>query len=77
MWICRLSQLAGAKLSLANQAIIDMKNPNCPVKIAEQLSDLYNTLWTDVCDELSGTYKMSERDSIQTLLQILQVCMLT
>ncbi|XP_065928046.1 early endosome antigen 1-like [Magallana gigas] len=72
--LTRLSQLAGAKLSLANQAIIEMTNPNRPIQIAlaEQFSDLFDNLWIDVWEELSGTYKMSERDSIQTLLQILQ-----
>lgn len=70
--LARLSQLAGAKLMLANPNINDMSDPNRPVKIAEEFSVLYDNLWADVFEQLSGTYKLSERDSIQTLLQILQ-----
>lgn len=62
---------------LANPNINDMSDPNRPVKIAEEFSVLYDNLWADVFEQLSGTYKLSERDSIQTLLQILQVCTLT
>lgn len=75
--IYRLSEVAGAKLTESNPYITDLSDPNRPEKIGEQFSELYDNLWTDIFEKLSGTCKLSERDSIQTLLQILEVRMLT
>lgn len=72
-----MSEVAGAKLTESNPYITDLSDPNRPEKIGEQLSELYDNLWTDVFEKLSGTCKLSERDSIQTLLQILEVHTLT
>lgn len=72
MCIGRLSEVAGAKLTESNPYITDLSDPNRPEKIGEQFSELYDNLWTDVFEKLSGTCKLSERDSIQTLLQILE-----
>lgn len=77
MCIGRLSEVAGAKLTESNPYITDLSDPNRPEKIGEQFSELYDNLWTDIFEKLSGTCKLSERDSIQTLLQILEVRMLT
>lgn len=77
MCIGRLSEVAGAKLTESNPYITDLSDPNRPEKIGEQFSELYDNLWTDVFEQLSGTCKLSDRDSIQTLLQILEVRMLT
>lgn len=70
--LTRLSEVAGAKLTESNPYITDLSDPNRPEKIGEQFSELYDNLWTDVFEKLSGTCKLSERDSIQTLLQILE-----
>lgn len=70
--LTRLSEVAGAKLTESNPYITDLSDPNRPEKIGEQFSELYDNLWTDVFEQLSGTCKLSERDSIQTLLQILE-----
>lgn len=77
MYFYRLSEVAGAKLTESNPYITDLSDPNRPEKIGEQFSELYDNLWTDVFEKLSGTCKLSERDSIQTLLQILEVRTLT
>nr|XP_034300838.1 intracellular protein transport protein USO1 isoform X3 [Crassostrea gigas] len=70
--LTRLSEVAGAKLTESNPLITDLSDPNRPEKIGEQFSELYDNLWTDIFEKLSGTCKLSERDSIQTLLQILE-----
>ncbi|XP_065928057.1 uncharacterized protein MCAP_0864-like [Magallana gigas] len=70
--LIRLGEVAGAKLTESNPYITDLSDPNRPEKIGEQFSELYDNLWTDVFEKLSGTCKLSERDSIQTLLQILE-----
>lgn len=70
--LTRLSEVAGAKLTESNPYITDLSDPNRPEKIGEQFSELYDNLWTDVFEKLSGTCKLSERDSIQTLLHILE-----
>ena len=75
MWIrrCRLSEVAGSKLTAGNPNITDLSDSNRPTKIAEQFSELYDNLWTDVFEKLCQNSKMSDRDAIRTLLQYLEV----
>ena len=47
---CRLSSLAGDKLTKGNPAITDLGDPNRPMKIAEKYSELYDNEWTDAID---------------------------
>ena len=47
---CRLSSLAGDKLTKGNPAITDLGDPNRPMKIAEKYSELYDNEWTDTID---------------------------
>ena len=70
MWIrrCRLSEVAAG-----NPNITDFSDLNRPTTIAEQFSELYDNLWTDVFEKLCQNSKMSDRDAIRTLLQYLEV----
>jgi hypothetical protein len=69
----RFSEVAGAKLTDDNPNITDLSDPNRPIKIGEQFSELYDNAWTDAFEKLTGESKLSERDSIHILLDILQV----
>ena len=75
MWIrrCRLSEVAGAKLTAGNPNITDLSDSNRPTKISEQFSELYDNLWTDVFEKLCQNSKVSDKDAIRTLLQYLEV----
>ncbi|XP_062580976.1 uncharacterized protein LOC134242845 [Saccostrea cucullata] len=69
----RLSEVAGAKLTNENPNITDLSDPNRPIKIAEQYSELYDNAWTDIFEKLTEKYKVSEKEAIQMLLHILEI----
>ena len=46
----RLSSMAGDKLTKGNPAITDLRDPKCPMKIAEKYGELYDNEWTDAMD---------------------------
>ncbi|XP_078323987.1 uncharacterized protein LOC111125351 isoform X2 [Crassostrea virginica] len=70
--LTRLSEVAGSKLTAGNPNITDLSDSNRPTKIAEQFSELYDNLWTDVFEKLCKNCNMSDRDAIKTLLQYLE-----
>nr|XP_022324785.1 restin homolog isoform X2 [Crassostrea virginica] len=70
--LTRLSEVAGSKLTAGNPNITDLSDSNRPTKIAEQFSELYDNLWTDVFEKLCQNSKMSDIDAIRTLLQYLE-----
>lgn len=72
MLYCRLSKVAGAKLTQGNAAITDLSDTNRPTKLAEKFSELYDNQWTDAFEELDNTFN-NEEETIQALLKILQV----
>jgi cell division protein FtsL len=72
MFFCRLSKVAGAKLTQGNAAITDLSDTNRPTKLAEKFSELYDNQWTDAYEELDSTFN-NEEETIQVLLKILQV----
>ena len=43
---CRLSELAGAKLTEGNPNIADLSDKNRPTNLAENFSELYDNEWT-------------------------------
>lgn len=69
----RFSEVAGAKLTHDNPNITDLSDPNRPIKIGEQYSELYDNAWTDAFEKLTGESKKSDRESTQILLDILEV----
>ncbi|XP_062583077.1 uncharacterized protein LOC134244843 [Saccostrea cucullata] len=71
--LTRLSEVAGAKLTNENPNITDLSDPNRPIKIAEQYSELYDNAWTDIFEKLTEKYKVSEKEAIQMLLHILEI----
>ncbi|XP_056011830.1 RB1-inducible coiled-coil protein 1-like isoform X2 [Ostrea edulis] len=68
----RFSEVAGAKLTHDNPNITDLSDPNRPIKIGEQYSELYDNAWTDAFEKLTGESKKSDRESTQILLDILE-----
>ena len=48
--ICRLSSLAGDRLTKGNPGITDLGDLNRPMKIAEKYGELYDNEWTNVID---------------------------
>ena len=73
---CRLSELAGAKLTEGNPNIADLSDKNRPTNLAENFSELYDNEWTDALEELLDQGKKSEEEGIKVLLDILKVLLL-
>ena len=68
---CRLSSLAGDKLTKGNPAITDLGDPNRPMKIAEKYSELYDNEWTDAIDstvEVKALYPDMKTAEVEELI---------
>lgn len=69
----------GAKLRDNNPAITDLNDPNRPMKLGDQFSELYENDWTDAFIELTeiksedGTKTFNEEAAISVLLNLLKV----
>ena len=72
----RYSKLAGQKLKDNSTDITDLSDPNRPTKSAEKFSELYDNEWTDAFQVQLDRLKKSEKEAIQFLLQVLEVCMI-
>lgn len=59
--MCRISEIAGARLKSNNPAIADLSDQNRPSKLAEKFSELYDNEWTDATEELKGVSKFKEK----------------
>ncbi|KAK3607018.1 hypothetical protein CHS0354_020444 [Potamilus streckersoni] len=68
--ILRRSEEASLLLVQGNPNIADLSDSNRPTKLAERYSELYSNEYTDAFEELKMK-EISERDIIQTLLNIL------
>ncbi|CAG2218330.1 unnamed protein product [Mytilus edulis] len=68
----RLSELMGSKLRDNNPAITDLNDPNRPMKLGDQFSELYENEWTDAYSELKDSKNSTEIEIIEILIQILK-----
>lgn len=59
--MCRISEIAGARLKSNNPAIADLSDQNRPSKLAEKFSELYDNEWTDATEELKRVIKSKEK----------------
>lgn len=75
--MCRLSQLAGAKIIEENPNIADIRDKNRPTNLAEHFSELYDNEWTDALEELTDTESKSEEEGIKILFDIVKVMILS
>lgn len=73
LFFCRLSQLAGAKLTEGNPNIADLSDKNRPTNLAEHFSELYDNEWTDALEEMTDTESKSEEEGIKILFDIVKV----
>lgn len=71
----------GDKLRKNNPAITNLNDPNRPMKLGDQFSELYENEWTDAFTDIGSTNNLSERGGmledqerriIEDLLDILQ-----
>ena len=76
----RLSAMMGAKLRDNNPAITDLNDPNRPMKIGEQFSEMYENEWTDAFlnlldmkSDVNDGACINEEEAIEILLNILRV----
>jgi hypothetical protein len=69
---CRLSKVAGDRLTDNNPAIADLSDPNRPTKIGEMYSEVYDNEWTDAFEALTNA-GYDEREAIDTLRLTLMV----
>ncbi|XP_056013046.1 uncharacterized protein LOC125682416 [Ostrea edulis] len=69
----RLSRMAGAKLKDNNPNITDLSDPNRPLKVAEQFSELYDKEWTNALESLTKA-KTEETASIAMLFNTVWKC---
>ncbi|XP_063413399.1 myosin-11-like isoform X2 [Mytilus trossulus] len=72
--LTRLSDIMGTKLRDNNPAITDLNDPNRPMKLGDQFSELYENEWTDAYSEISDckSLNLSEIETIAVLLNILK-----
>ncbi|XP_076070178.1 uncharacterized protein LOC143041920 isoform X2 [Mytilus galloprovincialis] len=72
--LTRLSDIMGTKLRDNNPAITDLNDPNRPMKLGDQFSELYENEWTDAYSEISDckNLNLSEIETIAVLLNILK-----
>lgn len=71
-FVFRLSHMAGAKLKDNNPNITDLSDPNRPLKVAEQFSELYDKEWTNALESLTKA-KTEETASIAMLFNTVWV----
>ncbi|VDI16329.1 Hypothetical predicted protein [Mytilus galloprovincialis] len=62
----------GSKLRDNNPAITDLNDPNRPMKLGDQFSELYENEWTDAYSELKDSKKSTEIEIIEILIKILK-----
>lgn len=74
----RLSDIMGTKLRDNNPAITDLNDPNRPMKLGDQFSELYENEWTDAFSDISDckNLNLTEVETIAVLLNILKVIIL-
>lgn len=60
--MCRISEIAGARLKSNNPAIADLSDQNRPSKLAEKFSELYDNEWTDATEELKERKKKEKSE---------------
>lgn len=71
--MCRLSRLMGSKMTENNPEIANLNDANRPQKLADTLGHIYDNEWTDAYTCLLDEEIMTDRKSIEILLDILQV----
>ncbi|XP_052078907.1 uncharacterized protein LOC127716705 isoform X2 [Mytilus californianus] len=69
--LTRLSEVMGSKLRDNNPAITDLNDPNRPMKLGDQFSELYENEWTDAYSVLEDSEKLTEIEIIEILINIL------
>ena len=66
MFLCRLSAVAG------DRDIMELPDPNRPMKIAEKFTEMYDNDWTDSMEALEDL-KISEKKCVEILLHLVTV----
>lgn len=69
--LCRLSTIAGSKLTHNNPGIADLSDKNRPQKLGEYFSELYDNEWTEAVSGLTEGH--GEEVAIQLLRDVLKV----
>lgn len=77
VFIFRLSQISGSRLTDGNVQFTDLNTQNRPTKIAENFRELYNDKWMEALEVLPNDSPDAEKKSISTLLYIVQACIVT
>ena len=66
MFLCRLSAIAG------DPDIMELSDPNRPMKIAEKFTEMYDNDWADSMDALEDL-KIPEKKCVEILLHFVTV----
>ncbi|KAL3879291.1 hypothetical protein ACJMK2_031592, partial [Sinanodonta woodiana] len=69
--LTRLSTIASDRLKHENTNIADLSDVDCPTKLQEVYSELYDNEWTDAFEELTKDYNATETDAIMMLLKLI------
>ncbi|XP_052078899.1 thyroid receptor-interacting protein 11-like isoform X7 [Mytilus californianus] len=72
--LTRLSDIMGTKLRDNNPAITDLNDPNRPMKLGDQFSELYENEWTDAFSDIVDckNLNLTEIETIAVLLDMLK-----
>ena len=74
LYVHRLSQVAGAKLTAGNSSIADLGDKYRPTRISDLFSELYDSEWTDVTDDIQESHKeWTEELVVRHIFIVLQV----
>ena len=65
--------MAGEKLRKGNPTIMDLGNPNRPVKIGEAWGSLYTDEWMDAYEDIDKRCKETDKQPEKELMRIVQV----
>lgn len=74
LYVHRLSQVAGAKLTAGNSSIADLGDKYRPTKISDMFAEMYDSEWTDVMDDILESHKeWTEELVVRHIFIVLQV----
>ena len=74
LYVLRLSQAAGAKLTAGNSSIADLGGKYRPTRISDMFAEMFDSEWTDVMDDILESHKeWKEELVIRHIFIVLQV----
>ena len=68
-----MSTFSSVAIRVGNETVVDLSDPNRPVRLGERYSELYDNDWTDGFEVLTKGLQQNDTNAIRTLIEILYV----